>query len=41
MYYMIHATDHLKAPALMARAYNKAGLPKESPEQLKIEWGLD
>jgi three-Cys-motif partner protein len=29
MYYMIHATDHPKAPELMSRAYEKAVLPKE------------
>lgn len=34
MYYMIHATDHPEAPHLMARAYDKAIQPKESPEQL-------
>jgi three-Cys-motif partner protein len=34
MYYMIHATDHPEAPHLMARAYDKAVQPKETPEQL-------
>jgi len=34
MYYMIHATDHPVAPALMSRAYDKAIEPKEPPEQL-------
>ena len=40
MYHMIHATDHPDAPALMARAYRKVGLPAESAEQLRMEWGL-
>jgi three-Cys-motif partner protein len=40
MYHMIHATDHPDAPALMARAYRKVGLPIESAEQLAMEWGL-
>lgn len=34
MYHMIHATDHPEAPHLMARAYDKAVQPKETPEQL-------
>jgi hypothetical protein len=34
MYFMIHATDHPDAPHLMARAYDKAVQPKETPEQL-------
>jgi three-Cys-motif partner protein len=38
MYYMIHATDHPKAPKLMNRAYHKAVL-KESYEQLEMEFG--
>ncbi|MCI0720645.1 MAG: hypothetical protein L0338_17005 [Acidobacteria bacterium] len=37
MYYMIHATDHPAATALMARAYNKAVHPKESAKQLSLE----
>lgn len=37
MYYMIHATDHPAAPDLMARAYEKAVLPKEPLEQLALE----
>lgn len=37
MYFMIHATDHPAAPDLMARAYEKAVLPKESEEQLVLE----
>jgi len=41
MYYMIHATDHPDAPPLMARAYRRAVLPKESPQQLALELGLD
>lgn len=41
MYFMIHATDHPEAPGLMARAYNKAIQPKETPEQLKMEFGAD
>ena len=40
MYYMIHATDHPGAPALMARAYEKAVLPKEPLEQMALEFGL-
>lgn len=36
MYYMIHATDHPEAPALMARAYDKAIEAKETPEQLRF-----
>lgn len=40
MYYMIHATDHPAAPALMYRAYHKAVLPKESEEQLSLEFHL-
>jgi hypothetical protein len=37
MYHMIHATDHLEAPSLMSRAYEKAVLPKETEEQLMLE----
>jgi three-Cys-motif partner protein len=37
MYYMIHATDHPDAPALMARAYAKAVTPLEPVEQLSLE----
>ena len=37
MYYMIHATDHPDAPALMARAYAKAVTPLEPVEQLTLE----
>ena len=37
MYHMIHATDYPEAPKLMARAYKKAVLPKESQEQLELE----
>jgi three-Cys-motif partner protein len=37
MYYMIHATDHPAAPALMARAYAKAVTPLEPVEQLSLE----
>ena len=40
MYYMIHATDHPDAPALMARAYANAVRPMESQEQLQLELGL-
>ena len=40
MYYMIHATDHPAAPGLMYRAYHKAVLPRESEEQLALEFGL-
>lgn len=39
MYYMIHVTDHPDAPNLMARAYEKAVLPKEPLEQLALELG--
>jgi three-Cys-motif partner protein len=39
MYYMIHATDHPNAPALMYRAYHKAVLPKDSHEQLLLQYG--
>jgi three-Cys-motif partner protein len=38
MYYMIHATDHPAAPELMARAYRQAVKPKESYEQLQMEF---
>jgi hypothetical protein len=36
MYYMIHASDHEDAPALMVRAHAKAvrSLPKETQMQL-------
>lgn len=37
MYFMIHATDHPDAPALMSRAYRNAVRPKEPPEQLSLE----
>jgi three-Cys-motif partner protein len=40
MYYMIHATDHPEAPSLMERAYNHAVQPKESVDQLKLEFGI-
>jgi three-Cys-motif partner protein len=40
MYYLIHATDHPEAPSLMARAYTHTTLPKETPEQLQLEFGL-
>ena len=38
MYHMIHATDHLSAPKLMARAYKQAVFPKEPLDQLEMEW---
>jgi len=38
MYYMIHATDHPEAPGLMYRAYHKALLLKEKPEQFEFEY---
>lgn len=38
MYYMIHATDHPEAPGLMYRAYHKALLLQEAPEQFAIEF---
>lgn len=39
MYYMIHASDHDEAPALMVRAHRKAvrSLPKEVQEPLTFE----
>ena len=44
MYHMIHATDHDKAPRLMATAYHSAVRTKESlkafEEQLELEFGL-
>ena len=36
MYYMIHASDHDEAPALMWRAYGKALEKKETDEQLEL-----
>ena len=36
MYFMIHATDHPAAPALMARAYDKAVEPLESQAELQL-----
>jgi hypothetical protein len=36
MYYMIHATDHPRAPDLMRLAYTKAVTPKEPLDQLKL-----
>ena len=41
MYYMIHATDHPEAPRLMARAYRRAVMPKESVQQLALELGVE
>ncbi len=41
MYYMVHATDHPEAPHLMARAYNKAIQPKETPEQLGFPYEME
>lgn len=39
MYYMIHATDHLEASKLMARAYRMAVEPEETAEQLALlDW---
>lgn len=38
MYYMIHATDHDEAPKLMNRSYNNAVAPKETNEQLEMEF---
>jgi hypothetical protein len=35
-YHMIQASDHFEAPKLMHRAYHKAVIPKESPEQLGL-----
>jgi three-Cys-motif partner protein len=39
-YYMIHATDHPRAPALMTRAYEKVVQPKEPIDQLVIEFAI-
>ena len=36
MYYMIHATDHPEAPALMYRAYHKAVMPINAAEQMAL-----
>jgi len=44
MYYMVHASDHIEAPNLMARAYRKATGRKEPPEQFSLEfntWSQD
>jgi three-Cys-motif partner protein len=38
MYFMIHASDHPHAPALMDRAYRQAVSDKEPIKQLKIEF---
>ena len=35
MYYMTHATDHLHAPLLMQRAYQRVLRRKEPPEQVR------
>jgi three-Cys-motif partner protein len=40
MYWMVHATDHEKAPDQMTRAYNAVGLPKEVDNQLGLFNGL-
>ncbi|MCK6545641.1 MAG: three-Cys-motif partner protein TcmP [Thermoanaerobaculia bacterium] len=40
MYHMIHATDHPAAPGLMARAYEKAVLPREPQTQLELEFSI-
>lgn len=40
MYFMIHATDHPRAHDLMARAYNNAVSPPESPKQIAMELGV-
>lgn len=36
MYYMIHASDHPEATNLMARAYSKAAIPKETRSQFVL-----
>jgi hypothetical protein len=36
MYYMIHATDHSKAPGLMRRAYTDAVRPLKEDPQLAL-----
>lgn len=36
MYFMIHATDYLGAPALMQRAYSEAVHPHAAPEQPRL-----
>lgn len=38
MYYMIHATDHPKAPGLMYRAYHKVVDSWEPVEQLQMKF---
>lgn len=38
MYYMIHATDHEKAPGLMYRAYHEAIKPKTPPREVQMEF---
>lgn len=37
MYYMIHATDHMEAPKLMYRAYERALKAKEPPGQVQLQ----
>ena len=37
MYYLIHATDHPKAPGLMRRAYENSARPAPTLEQAKLE----
>jgi hypothetical protein len=36
MYFMIHATDYLGAPALMERAYSEAVQPENTAVQLSF-----
>jgi three-Cys-motif partner protein len=36
MYFMIHASDHPEAPSFMDRAYEKAVLPRDPQEQLRL-----
>lgn len=40
MYFMIHATDHPKAPDLMRRAYERAVQPKEPFSQLALAFDV-
>jgi three-Cys-motif partner protein len=40
-YYMIHATDHHRAPALMSAAYKDAVMPPKPVQQVALELGLD
>lgn len=41
MYHMIHATDHLEAPKLMWRAYNRVGNGDAEVHQFDLNWDSD